>query len=132
MFFIQQRLAQLQWSRNDLAAAGGPSPATLYKAHRRGRVWGERTMARLEAALGWQPGSGSAVVAGGSPVMRISDQVETASGRIDAALLRGEEAGVRVTAAELSDFLMDVAVRLERFYTGAQEPVTEVADAGAC
>ena len=72
MFFIQHRLAQLQWSRDDLAAAGGPSPSTLYKAHRGGRDLAERTLARLEVALGWQPGSGLRIVAGASPASDIT------------------------------------------------------------
>ena len=132
MFFVQHRLAQLQWSRDDLAAAGGPAPSTLYKAHRGGRDLAERTLARLEVALGWQPGSGLRIVAGASPVMRVSEQLETASGRIDAELSRGRQAGVRATAAELRDFLMTVAQRLDGFYSGRCESAQEAADVGPC
>src|SRR3954471_12915385 len=100
MFFIQHRLAQLGWSRDDLAAAGGPSPSTLYKAHRGGRELAERTLARLELALGWQPGSAQRVVDGGAPSLRVFDRMQTVSDRIDAATRRNEDAGVRRTAAE--------------------------------
>ena len=35
LFFVEDRLAQLRWTREDLAAAGGPHPSTLYKAAER-------------------------------------------------------------------------------------------------
>jgi hypothetical protein len=132
MFFVQHRLAQLQLTREALAACGGPAPSTLRKACREGRLLSARSTARLEAALGWQPGSAQRVMAGGSPSMRISEQVETASGRIDAVLGGGGEAGVRQTAAELRDFLMTVVERLEDFYTGPARAPGEVGDVGAC
>lgn len=56
MFFLQRRLVELQWSRDDLAAAGGPAPSTLYKAQREGRELAGRTLARLELVVGWHPG----------------------------------------------------------------------------
>lgn len=130
MFFIQQRLAQLGWSRDDLASAGGPSPSTLYKAHRGGRELAERTLARLELALGWQPGSAQRIVDGGSPALRVFERMQTVSDRIDAATRRNEDAGVRRTAAELRAFLMTVADRLDDFYTGSQRLPHEVADVG--
>ena len=130
MFFIQQRLAQLGWSRDDLAAAGGPSPSTLYKAHRGGRELAERTLARLELALGWQPGSAQRAVDGGAPALRVFEQVQSVSERIDAAMSHHEDNGARRTAAELRDFLMTVADRLDDFYTGSQRLPHEVADVG--
>jgi len=132
LFFIQHRLVQLQWTRNTLAAAGGPSPSTLRKAHREDRELAERTLARLDCALGWQPGSARRVMEGGSPSVRISEQVETAASNIDAALKGGEDSGVRHTAAELRDFLMTVAQQLDRFYTGPARASGEVADVSAC
>jgi hypothetical protein len=129
MFFIQHRLAQLGWSRDDLAAAGGPSPSTLYKAHRGGRELAERTLARLELALGWQPGSAQRVVDGGAPALRVFERVQTVSESIDVAMSHNEDAGVRRTAAELREFLMTVADRLDDFYTGSQRLPHEVADA---
>jgi hypothetical protein len=130
MFFIQHRLAQLDWSRDDLAAAGGPSPSTLYKAHRGGRELAERTLARLELALGWQPGSAQRIVDGGGPELRVFEQVQTVSERFDAAMSHNEDTGVRRSAAELRDFLMTVADRLDDFYTGSQRLPHEVADVG--
>ena len=130
MFFIQHRLAQLDWTRDDLAAAGGPSPSTLYKAQRVGRELAERTLARLELALGWQPGSAQRIVDGGAPALRVFEQVQTVSESIDAALSHNEDSGVRRTAAELRDFLMTVADRLDDFYTGSQRLPHEVADVG--
>jgi hypothetical protein len=130
MFFIQQRLVHLGWSRDDLAAAGGPSPSTLYKAHRGGRELAERTLARLELALGWQPGSGQRIVDGGAPALRVFERIQTVSERIDAAIGHHEDAGVRRTAGELRDFLMAVADRLDDFYTGSQPLPHEVADVG--
>lgn len=129
MFFIQLRLAHLNWSRDDLAAAGGPSPSTLYKAHRGGRELAERTLARLDLALGWQPGSGQRVLDGGDPSLRVFEHMPTVSETIDAAMSRSEDAGVRRTAAELRDFLMGVADRLDDFYTGSPRAPREVADA---
>ena len=130
MFFIQHRLAQLQWTRDDLAGAGGPSPSTLYKAHRAGRELAERTLARLELALGWQPGSAQQIINGGSPTLRLSERVQTVTARIDAALADGEDKGVRHTAAELRDLLMAVADRLDDFYTGQPRAATRIADVG--
>ena len=132
MFFLQRRLVELQWSRDDLAAAGGPAPSTLYKAQREGRELAGRTLARLELVVGWHPGSAQRIMAGGAPSVVVSDLAETASGRIDTALRVAQDAGVRRTAEELSDFLMTVAKRLERFYTEDQRPAEEVADASAC
>ena len=130
MCFIQHRLAQLHWTRDDLAAAGGPAPSTLYKAQRARRELQERTLARLECALGWQPGSGQRIIDGGGPAVRLSEQVEAATARIDAVLGVSEDAGVRQTAAELRDFLMTVVERLDGFYTHPQEPVDNTARAG--
>ena len=46
LFFLEQRLAQLRWSRENLAAQGGPSPSTVYKSMLGGRQPTERTLAR--------------------------------------------------------------------------------------
>lgn len=132
LFYVQHRLVQLQWTRETLAAAGGPNPSTLRKAHRERRELSGRTLARLDRALGWQPGSAQRVLDGGSPTVRIFEQVETAAAGIDEALKDDEQAGVRHTAAELRDFLMTVAQQLDDFYTRAAQVPGEVADVGAC
>ncbi len=74
LFFVEDRLAQLRWTREDLAAAGGPAPSTLYKAAERGGGLSVKTLARLDVALGWQEGSAQWTLAGGSPTLRISEQ----------------------------------------------------------
>lgn len=40
--------------------------------------------------------------------------------------------GSRRCAAELKNFLLTVAQRLDDFYTGTVEPVRDSADAGSC
>lgn len=120
MFFLEDRLAQLRWTRNDLAAAGGPARSTLTKARLREGSLAPRTLAQLDVALGWQEGSAQAIVAGGSPAVRIFEQHNTCSLAVDAALRHSEHQGVARCAMELKKFLHDVAGRLDDFYT---EPV---------
>lgn len=120
LFFVEDRLAQLRWTREDLAAAGGPAPSTLYKAAERGGGLSVKTLARLDVALSWQEGSAKWTLAGGSPSLRLSEQVSGCAAAIDAARLDAQGAGVSRTAAELKNFLLDVAQRLGDFYT---EPV---------
>jgi hypothetical protein len=117
LFYLEQRLAQLRWNREDLAAAGGPSPSTVYKSLAVGRTPTARTLARLEIGLGWSIGSSERILAGGTPAVAIHQQIQSVSARIDTELARGEAVGVGLTAAELRDFLLGVAGRLERFYT---------------
>ena len=128
MFYIQHRLAQLRWSRGDLGKAGGPAPATLYKALHDGRELTERTLARLEVALNWQPGSAAKVIGGGRPLVASSDLVNDMISRLDEAVEQDEAAAVSMTAAELRDFLMTVAQQLDTVYAGQQRSSREVAD----
>lgn len=129
LFFLEQRLAQLRWSRENLAAQGGPSPSTVYKSMLGGRQPTERTLARLESALGWQAGSSHRILTGGAPVMCLTRELDTLAVRIDADLQHGENFGVRHTAAELREFLLDVAARLRQFYGGPEDAVEEALDA---
>jgi hypothetical protein len=131
MFFIQRRLVQLGWSRDDLFTHGGPSPSTLYKANRFGREMDERSMHRLERAVGWEEDSCRQILDGGEPTIRLSDQVETVKTRVDAAVMESEKVAVGRTAAELREFLMGVAEQLREFYPDDQAPHQEAADAGA-
>jgi hypothetical protein len=128
LFYLEQRLAQLRWTRGDLADHGGPSPSTVYKSLTGGRTPTARTLAKLEIALGWDAGSSQRILFGEAPALAIHQQMHSVSLRIDTQLARGEALGVRQTAAELRDFLLDVAGSLERFYT-AELPVTEALDA---
>lgn len=129
LFFIEQRLALLGWTREELAAAGGPSPSTLYKIARESVRPTERTIARLDRALGWEPGSVRAVMAGGVPSVSISVAAVSVSARIDAELAQCQAGGVARTAQELREFLLDVASRLREFYTGDAQVGEALADA---
>jgi len=132
LFFRADRRAQLRWTREDLAAAGGRAPSTLYKAGQREGGLAPRTLARLDFAPRWQEGSAQRVLSGESPAVRISEQVNSYLSNIDAALRDAECGGFSLCAVELKNFLLDVAQRLGDFYT---EPVWTVgvgADAGSC
>jgi hypothetical protein len=123
IFFMEDRMAQLRWTRADLAAAGGPSTTTMNAATQRGGRLATRTLARLDVALNWQEGSSARTVAGGSPALRISEQFSSCSAAVDAARREAEDDGVARLAGELKKFLLDVAQRLDDFYT---EPRTAV------
>lgn len=131
-FFLEARLAQLRWTRDDLCAAGGPAPSTLRKAGQGRAGLGRRSLARLDFALGWQEGSAQRVLCGASPAVRTSELLNGSAVRIDAAMREAECAGSRRCAAELKNFLLTVAQRLDDFYTGSVEPVRDSADAGSC
>ena len=132
LFFVEDRLAQLRWTREQLAAAGGPAPSTLYKAAERGGGLSVKTLARLDVALGWQEGSAQQVLAGGSPAVRISEQLSLCTAAIDAARRDAECTGISRCASELRHFLLDVAQRLDDFYTEPVRAVGDAADASAC
>lgn len=125
LYFIDARLVQLGWSRANLAAAGGPTPSTLYKAGQREGGLAPRTLTRLDFVLGWQDGSAQQVIDGGAPAVRLSEQVEASARRIDAALRRAQCVGTNQCAQQLKNFLLDVAQRLDAFYT----PSDRIADA---
>lgn len=129
LFFVEQRLAHLDWTRDDLAAAGGPSPSTLYKMVTEAVQPTERTIVKLDRALGWESGSAHEVMRGGSPSLSITREVDNVTARIDAELARCEDAGVHKTAAELHEFLLDVARRLKSFYPGTTGRTEEALDA---
>lgn len=132
LFFVEDRLAQLRWTREDLAAAGGPHPSTLYKAAKREGGLSVKTLASLDVTLGWQEGSAQRTLVGQSPAVRISEQVSSCSAAIDAARRDAECAGAARCASELKNFLLDVAQRLDDFYTEPVRAVGKAADASAC
>lgn len=131
MFFLEDRLAQLRWTRQNLAAAGGPAPSTLRKARMREGPLAPRTLAQLDFALGWQEGSAQAIMAGASPAVRVSDLVNSCSAAVDAALRDSERHGVARCAMELKKLLDDVALRLSAFYTEPAPIGGGGADAGS-
>jgi hypothetical protein len=68
--FVDERIAQLNLSKEEVARRGGPAPDTLAKI--RGRRDQQTpmvgTLLRLDAALGWQPGSAAVTLLGGQPL----------------------------------------------------------------
>ena len=70
-YFVTRRLAMLRVSRGELARRGGPSRSTLNKAIMGGRPVSAATLVRLDASLGWAPGSAAATLGGGTPSARI-------------------------------------------------------------
>lgn len=70
-YFVARRLAILRISRGELARRGGPSRSTLNKAITGARLLSAATLMRLDASLGWAPGSATAILDGGSPSARL-------------------------------------------------------------
>lgn len=67
-FYVSERLAVLHMTRAELARRGGPNRSTLHKSTTGSRSMSPATLARLDEALGWAPGSARAVLDGGEPV----------------------------------------------------------------
>jgi hypothetical protein len=61
-------------TREDWAAAIGLSTRTLGDIERGRRPVGDATVAAIEEHLGWQPGSFTAILAGGEPELTLSEQ----------------------------------------------------------
>src|ERR1700744_4278288 len=76
--FVSERLAVLRMTRGDLARRGGPNRSTLYKAISGSRTVSIATLARVDAALGWAPGSAAAILGGGTPRSRLPRSAEDA------------------------------------------------------
>jgi len=70
-YFVARRLAMLRISRGELARRGGPSRSTLNKAITGARPLSAATLMRLDASLGWAPGSATAILRGGTPSARL-------------------------------------------------------------
>jgi hypothetical protein len=67
--FVDARIAQLRLTKDEVSRRGGPSADTLTKLRRRGDQAKPTiaTLARYDAALGWQPGSAAHTLIGGLP-----------------------------------------------------------------
>lgn len=76
--FVGERLAVLRITRGELARRGGPNRSTLYKAISASRTVSMTTLARLDASLGWAPGSAAAILNGGTPQSRLRHSSEDA------------------------------------------------------
>lgn len=70
-YFVALRLAALRINRAELARRGGPSRSTLNKAISGARPLSVATLMRLDASLGWAPGSAGAIIGGGEPAARL-------------------------------------------------------------
>jgi len=97
--FVDERLAQLQIRREEMARRGGPSYDALTKIRGRSTQNTPRvsTLLRLDDALGWQLGSSAVVLLGGTPLS------VTARVRRKARL----QAAQPVTAEEIMHRLVD-------------------------
>jgi hypothetical protein len=76
--FVCERLAVLRMTRGELARRGGPNRSTLHKAISGSRTVSMATLARLDASLGWTPGSAAAILGGGTPQSRLPRPAEDA------------------------------------------------------
>ncbi|WP_454561739.1 helix-turn-helix domain-containing protein [Mycobacterium haemophilum] len=77
-YFVSERLAVLRMTRGELARRGGPNRTTLHKAISASRTVSIATLARLDASLGWAPGSAAAILDGGTPQSRLRQSAEDA------------------------------------------------------
>jgi hypothetical protein len=70
MHFVDARLAQLQLTKKDAASRGFPDPSTLPRARDTDTQATPtvRTLLRIDATLGWQPGSAAVIMLGGFPL----------------------------------------------------------------
>ena len=130
-YFINVRLAQLRWSLEDLAAAGGPAPATLYKARRQGRGLRAQTATRLEGALGWKVGSVPSTLAVGSPDLVLSTQLEARFSDVAAELVAAGGATQARRESLIKEVLLAVAGVLDSPYTDPDDRDREVEDVHA-
>lgn len=74
--FVGERLAVLRMTRGELTRRGGPNRSTLHKAISASRTVSMATLARLDASLGWTPGSAAAILNGGIPQSRLPRSAE--------------------------------------------------------
>ncbi|MDQ1246195.1 MAG: hypothetical protein QG597_562 [Actinomycetota bacterium] len=117
-YYIDVRLAQLRWSLEDLAAAGGPAPATLYKARRQDRALRARTATRLEVALGWPVGSVPRILVGGTPDAPLPAHLEACVSDLTADLA----AGNTVSAARRESLIREMLLAVASVLGTAQPP----------
>lgn len=109
--FVDARIAQLKLSKEEVARRGGPAVDTLAKirGRRDQRTPRVATLLRLDAALGWQPGSAAVVLLGGQPLSL------TARSRAVTRLKKhvGQPMGGSEIMARLAAQLHEEIVRLE-------------------
>jgi hypothetical protein len=130
-YFIQVRLAQLQWTLADLADHGGPAPATLYKARRQDRPLRTATARRLEDALGWAAGSAPHILAGGNPQLAVKPLANNMVGTPGVEGGGGAPPAGETRDAAIRAMLLAVASMLDHPYNAPGDPGWEAAGAHA-
>nr|AQS22459.1 hypothetical protein pCBMA213_2_00095 [Mycolicibacterium sp. CBMA 213] len=110
IYYMDQRIAQLNLSKDEIARRGGPSRDTLAKVRGRanGRTPMVSTLLRLDQSLGWQPGSSAVVMQGGEPLTVTATARATRKANREVDPVTGREVVHRITAQ-----LHDEIVRLE-------------------
>ena len=98
-------------TRDELARHGGPSRSTLHKAISGSRGLSQSTLARLDAALGWLPGSAARVLDGGTPVSAVPQDANVRN------VLRAADAIV----IDCQNMLADLRQLLGELTTGRQQ-----------
>lgn len=112
IYFVENRIAQLGLSKDEVARRGGPVRDTLTKI--RG-LDGQRrptvdVLMRLDATMGWHAGSSAVILLGGQPLSLTitagTHQADPAS--VSAPVRRGRRRTVQpVTAEEIIDRLVE-------------------------
>ena len=99
--FVDERLAQLQIRREEMARRGGPSYDALTKIRVRSTQNTPRvsTLLRLDRALGWQLGSSAVVLLGGTPL--------SVTARVRGKARLKQQAAQPVSAGEILQRLVD-------------------------
>ena len=99
--FVDERLAQLQIRREEVARRGGPSYDALTKIRGRSTQNTPRvsTLLRLDRALGWQLGSSAVVLLGGTPL--------SVTARVRRKARLKQQAAQPVSAGEIMQRLVD-------------------------
>lgn len=87
----KRRDEELHLRQEDVSARGGPSKAWLYSVENAGAdAYSDTSIARLEKALMWAPGSCAAIVAGDQPIpLAPNDEDENGEGVEPVELIYG-------------------------------------------
>lgn len=99
IYFVDARLAQLKLSKAEIRRRGGPVNDTLSKI--RGRQSQKTptvaTLLRLDAVLGWHPGSSAVALVGGYPVSILARRKSVQQSKTPLQPLDEDEIGERLT-----------------------------------
>lgn len=106
---VKARRTQLGLAQGDLGALGGPGVVTVGQIERGQNRPQGLTLARLDRALSWEPGSAAEILAGGSPT-----PIATGSVRPDeegAATYLTRREGPDLSTATIDELLAEIARR---------------------